>query len=184
MSPFFILCLPRSRSAWLANFLTYGPSFCFHEGLIGCSDTKALRRKMEATGSTVVGNSDCGNIFHIDEIMEEFPDARLVVVRRDVEESVKSVMAMGESFREVGIIRAADTILQKLPHLYSSLVIDFDDLNEDGCRTIWEYCTQTEFNRLRWEMLDPLIIQIDEVKKVAQLESCALENRMLETRGE
>ena len=181
MNPFFILCLPRSRSAWLANFLTYGPSFCFHEGLIGCSDTKALRRKMETSGTSIVGNSDCGNIFFIDEIMKEFPDARLVVVRRDVEESVQSVMAMGEAFSEVGVIRTADNLLQNLR--YQSLVIDFDELNEDGCRTIWEYCTHTEFNRLRWEMLDPLIIHIDEVKKVAQLESCALENRILETRG-
>ena len=28
---FFITGLPRSRTAWLANWFTYGHTFCFHE---------------------------------------------------------------------------------------------------------------------------------------------------------
>ena len=34
MRRFFIYSTPRSGSAWLANFLTYGDSFCKHEPLV------------------------------------------------------------------------------------------------------------------------------------------------------
>ena len=33
MIDFLVYALPRSGSAWLSNFLTYGSSFCYHEPL-------------------------------------------------------------------------------------------------------------------------------------------------------
>jgi hypothetical protein len=59
---FLILSLPRSGSAWLANFLTYDVSFCYHEPLAdgplftkpkltpitGAIDTSAYRTYVEA----------------------------------------------------------------------------------------------------------------------------------------
>ena len=46
MSNFFVVGLPRSRTAWLANFLTYEDKFCFHEGINGCSTLKEYKNKL------------------------------------------------------------------------------------------------------------------------------------------
>ena len=42
---FFVLGLPRSRTAWLANFLTYDGYFCFHEGIDGCRSIDDYKKK-------------------------------------------------------------------------------------------------------------------------------------------
>lgn len=51
---FLIFALPRSGSAWLANFLTYGECFCFHEPLAGGS-LERLGRPAEIVGAADTG---------------------------------------------------------------------------------------------------------------------------------
>jgi hypothetical protein len=51
---YLIFSLPRSGSAWLANFLTYGDSFCFHEPLAG-GPLERLGRP-----ASIVGVADTG----------------------------------------------------------------------------------------------------------------------------
>lgn len=82
MQPVFILSYPRSRTAWLAAYLTGAGIPCFHEAWREAKDVKALRAMMEARGTGVVVNADCSNWFFLDEIEQEFPDAKYVRIDR------------------------------------------------------------------------------------------------------
>lgn len=123
---------------------------------------------MEGTGTPVAGNSDCGNVFFIDRMME-IMDAQIVIVRRDLQEVIASLDRIGEPFAENETVKAADKILDEIPRRYSCLQIGYNDLNEHGCKLIWEHCTGTEFNRDRWEMLDGMRINIDINRKAANI---------------
>lgn len=169
MRHFLIVSLPRSRTAWLANFLTYGQSFCYHEGLLGCSNIEQFKKRLESTGTEISGNSDCGNVFFLDRIKELIPDIRIVVIKRDLEEVMSSLDAMGDQFGYRETVVAAAELIDKSQHYHSALTIDFNDIGEDACKIIWEYCTGSVFNRNRWEMLDGINMEIDTHKKLKSM---------------
>lgn len=72
---FFITGLPRSRTAWMAAFLTNGEVFCAHELMNGCHSRQEFYAKMEA----VDGNSDCGLPL---SNFQEVWDAPTVIIER------------------------------------------------------------------------------------------------------
>lgn len=166
MNNFFIISLPRSRSAWLSNLLTFGDSFCFHEGFVGCDSLKALRGKMEATGFKTVGNSDCMNILLIENILEEFPDAKFVFVHRPKEQVIEELRSLG--LNENGFIEIAVQKMESLNHL--GIHFHYDDLKDQSiCEEIHEYCTGQKLNNDRWELLDKLDISIFLGRKIEEV---------------
>ena len=158
MKPFFILSLPRSRTAWLANFLTYGESFCFHEALIERKGMRALQTRMEATGCPVVGNSDSGSILFYDELQDQFPEAKCVIVLRNPEEVVESLSGIGV-FNSEGLVELAYARLLSLKNDHPTYY--FDSLGMENCKSIYEYLTEQEFNPQRWELLNSLMIEVN-----------------------
>jgi len=69
VSQFFIYSTPRSGSAWLANFLTYGGSFCQHEPL---ANGQMVFTDHPVSGAVDTGASFIGylppegvNVFHL-----------------------------------------------------------------------------------------------------------------------
>jgi hypothetical protein len=91
---FFILGLPRSRTAWCANFLTHGPSFCFHEPLLGCASFADLEAKFRLIDTPFVGASGSGSAFYMDELYRRFQPT-LVMIRRNPTEVDRSLTALG-----------------------------------------------------------------------------------------
>ena len=79
---FLIFGRPRSRTAWMANFLTSQGSHCFHEGLANSRmNYGALSMQMHSVPRVhTVGNADTGMIHHVHDALEAFPDARLVMM--------------------------------------------------------------------------------------------------------
>lgn len=165
---FFILSLPRCRTAWLANFLTYEDSYCFHEGLLNVGQIRDLRGLFERTGKSIVGNSDCGNILFLDQIVNEFPDTRFVMVERETD-SVLSELDEMDGFSDVETILRGAELLKWAKEVYKPMVVDYWDMGKETCRSIWDYCIGTEFDETRWEMLDGIDMQIIPDKKVKQM---------------
>lgn len=169
MKTFFVLSLPRSRTAWLANLFTYENSYCFHEGLLDVPSPHHLKKLFERTGKPIVGNSDCGNIFFTDELMDMFPDATFVVVKRDVDRVLNELREMGSFFGEVDHVLHADMLLRQFTRHHDCLTVDFDNLDKKTCARLWRECVGTPFDDRRWEMLDGLDIQIIINKKIEQM---------------
>lgn len=91
MKPVFILSYPRSRTAWLSVFLTGCGIPCIHEGWKYAKTAQELRALMESMGSESVVNSDCSNIFFLDELKQEFPDARYILIMNDAQAVTESL---------------------------------------------------------------------------------------------
>lgn len=169
MRTFFIFSLPRSRTSWLANFLTYGDARCFHEALISCHRASDLRSIFEETKKPTVGNSDCLNALVADDLLAAFPESRLVVIERNLEEVEESLSALGSWDR--GMIAWMREGLEHVKAKHDPLVVPYETLGTpEGCKRVWDHCiAETPFDQARWEMLDALNVQVDLEKHTARV---------------
>lgn len=78
--PWFVLSYPRCRTAWLSVFLQGAGVPCFHEAWKQAGTPAEMRALMESFGPGPVVNSDCSNIFFLDAIKQEFPEAKYLVI--------------------------------------------------------------------------------------------------------
>ena len=83
MKPFFILSLPRSGTAWLSNFLTWGDCFCYHELSYGCEALDDIEQAFRKTDAPIVGTADTAAVLFHDKLAERFPEAKFLFVIRD-----------------------------------------------------------------------------------------------------
>lgn len=165
---FWILALPRSRTAWLANLLTHGKSFCFHDGLRGAGtwDQYVARLKMKhAQGYQYVGDSDSGLLFFQDQLKEIRGQSPLVIIRRDPNDVRRSLSRMAID-RSHAVEQVQELMERAWTNLAPDLVLDYADLEyEDACRSIAAICTPSvPWDPDRWAMLDMLRVTIDEDK--------------------
>lgn len=159
VNTFFICALPRSRTAWLANYLTYGDSFCFHEPAVGLSSFTEMRRLFESAGRKVVGSADCGNAWIVDGLAREFPDCRFVVVRRPLQEVRQSMQEIG--LPDNGTLENSAIMLDYTVRTYSHISLDADDLsNPEAVKMLCEY-VGAPFDLARFNLLASLNVQVN-----------------------
>lgn len=126
---FIIAGLPRSRTGWVANYLTYGDMFCLHDGLKFCADgVKALRDMTSSMpeGVKFVGLSDPCAALAQDKLIKEFPEAKWVLIERpyaDVERSVRKVHGKTDG------LHILQSKLEELRAKVNPLVIQFDEID-------------------------------------------------------
>lgn len=116
---YIVTGLPRSKTAWIANFLTVGDSFCFHEG---------FNRGVFHVDSKIVGIADSGACINHKEIRDRFPNAKWVIVKRDVEEVNKSlinVVGFDEEVTEIVTQKFVEG-LAEIEVMYNPLIIPFN----------------------------------------------------------
>jgi len=150
VSNFFVIGLPRSRTAWLANFLTYEDSFCFHEGINGCSTIEEYRDKL----GNYKGDSNTGLMLF--NFRKYFPKTKVVVIDSTIEESVKFAMDVYDEDIEESMTKA-----KKRLDSIDGLHINIKDINKN-LRKIWEYVSEKPFNKDRADMLVKLNIQVND----------------------
>ena len=90
---FLILGLPRSRTAWLANFLTYDGLFCYHEAINGCLN-------MDEYAEKVKGKGDSNTALALFDFEHMFPDAKIIVVDSSIDAAVTFGFEQGHDIRE------------------------------------------------------------------------------------
>lgn len=133
MNPFFIASLPRSRTAWLANFLTYQESFCYHEPM-NRTKLKDYPNLLRKTCKNYAGTSDSMNSLIMDKLIQMFPEAKIVVVFRDLTEVEASLNRMGMPCP--GLLKKIDRELHRIMAVYEPLVIEYHKFD---AALIWEY---------------------------------------------
>ena len=73
---YFVIGLPRSRTAWLSVFLSQSGNYCHHEGLNGCRNTDDYKRKIGANGDSSTGLM----MFDVHKI---YPGAPIVIIEKN-----------------------------------------------------------------------------------------------------
>jgi len=154
---FLVTGFPRSRTAWLANFLTYGESFCFHEAINGCYDWKTYFKKLSNVNCKYVGNSDSG--VALSPLVKQMPEIMPVVIierdKLDVIDSLENIY--GEEYEET-IFQIVTQIGLNLSKVENALRIPFEYINEN-LSEICMHCIGTEMNENRAESLINMNIQ-------------------------
>lgn len=145
---FFIMGLPRSRTAWLANFMTYGKSFCFHEGLNGCYSIDKYKEKLNGRGDSSTGTM----LFDIDEY---FPGSKKLIIESDPVDAIKFSYSTYGVGNEAWIYH-----LRSLLDEQKGLRVYVEEIDEN-LKKIWEYLSDEPYDRDRGEMLKGLNIQVN-----------------------
>jgi len=172
MSNFLILGLPRSRTAWLANFMSTQGLSCSHEGLNGCRSLKEYRDRFSKDS----GDSNTGlALFDFEPLFEDF---KIVIIDSDIEPAVE--------FTKKYFSHDSTAFMSELKIRLSGidgLHIPFSKIN-DRLEDIWYYLTPKQFDERRAKMLIGFDVQVrdvhdfDSVAHEALLESDEITNKI------
>lgn len=151
-SVFIVTGMPRSRTAWLANYLTYGDAFCKHELLSDFDTPKQCAdwMKAKAESGVSIGMSDSGAVLFQDALAAELPNAKWVLIRRSVGDCEKSF----SNEHGIGVDlwahkRKVDDLVMHL----DPMVVEFDEI-DTRIRHIAAHCIPGwKHNNERHEML-------------------------------
>lgn len=162
---FFILGLPRSRSSWLANFFTYGNSFCYHEALRECSSINQLKELLDSNEEKNVGNSDFVLLNYIDDIFEIFPKPKILLVERNPHEVVESLLNFQLTDDYEMTEKWIDILYKKMNYIKNNYLVktvkNYDIEDIEKTKEIWNYLLPEEkFNEKRWYFLDDLYVNV------------------------
>lgn len=163
-APFIIFALPRSRTAWLSHFLSYGDWMCGHEEARHMRSLDDVKAWFSQPNSGTIETAAAPWWRLIDTIT---PGAKVVVVRRPVSEVVDSLMAIpGCQFDRATLERDMARLDRKLIQIAArypgALSINFADLDrEDVCADLFEHCLPYTHDSARWQALSLVNIQIN-----------------------
>ena|SRR5690349_18342946 len=169
---YLVTGLPRTRTAWLANLLTYGPSFCSHE-LITVAGLDGALGQLSRLNYKFKGVADSGAGWCWKRILTKFPDIKVLRITRPWKEAAEShhryfsdnpIPGMDSPslpMTEI-ICQHLDKELDAMEKKTNCRTVDFTDLhNELTCAWIWGWLVPNEpFNRERWALLDKMRINL------------------------
>ena len=148
---FIVVGLPRSRTAWLAEFLSAGGWKCYHEPSRFFTGLKDLRAFLHLPRK---GAADAMMCLLRKEILERNPHTRFVVVRRDRKDVEESIKALNRWTQDVS--RFLDVMERHLDGFRdeNTLTVDYEELgSEDRAGELFEFCTRTPFDLARYRIL-------------------------------
>jgi hypothetical protein len=164
--PFIIHAIGRSRTAWLAKFLSYGEWRCEHEQAIRYRSIAEARRAFWRPRS---GTVETAAMFGWRLLRHHLPRLRTIVIRRPVEEVLERMLAVdlkGQFAYDKEKLRAmlerGDRLLREISALPGVLTLAYDELeDEQAIAALFEHCLPYRFDRAWWERCKEENVQID-----------------------
>lgn len=158
--PFLILGLPRSRTAWLANFLTFGEIRCGHE-MTSQFSVHGLFDELSGENVRYSGDADTAATMFLPDILRYMPDIPIVVVRRDTKGVLASLRKLGLNLTDHQLRPMMDGLCEAAK-LENTLTVRYEDLSgESTLKAIQSHCAPGEpFDRQRVNMLRNLNVQV------------------------
>jgi hypothetical protein len=159
---FVVFGMPRSRTAWLSRFLTYGDWICGHEEIRNMRSVDDLTAwfSQPCTGTVETAASPWWRT--LDRLS---PGAKIVVVRRPVDEVVESFARIpGLTLNGLRpILEKIDTKLRQIEaRIPGALSVSFAELaQEETCAKVFEHCLPYTHDTGHWQRLAPVNIQIN-----------------------
>lgn len=158
-SYYFVTGLPRCKSAWFANYLTWGDSFCYHDAFHTQDSFEDFCRMLEGTPAKFVGHSDPANVVYWRDLHARFPEADWVVVKRPVQDAWKaSIRAFGYDGGMHDAFEDLQVELRSLIKELSPLIVSFDNPHP---LDIADYLGVDVGGWSRTELLKNLNVQVD-----------------------
>lgn len=93
----FMLCLPRSRSAWMAEFMRPFCALSLHNPLQQCASIEELAQRIDAAPEGKVFVADVAAMFFFDQLVVRFPGAQYLIVHRPAREVEHAINKLGLS---------------------------------------------------------------------------------------
>lgn len=162
-APFVIFGMPRSRTFWLSNFLSYRGWTCGHEELRhlrSIDDIKSwLALPMTGTAETA-GAPWWRTLRHM------APAARVVIVRRPIADVHASMMQLGCGFQADALWFVLHRIARKLDQIEArwpgALAVTYRDLDDEAmCARVFEHCLPFPHDHDWWARVAALNLQCD-----------------------
>lgn len=150
---FFVIGLPRSRTAWLANFLTYENKFCHHEGMSDCRNIDEYKTKL----GTNDGDSSTGLMLF--NMNVEFPKAPKIIIESPIEKSVEYAYKT-YGYYDPSYIRHLKMRMDEI----AGMRINVDQIDEK-LPLIWAHLIGTPYDKKRGELLKQLRIEIKDPQR-------------------
>lgn len=161
--PFFITGYPRSRTAWMAAWLTTDRSLCFHDGILGCSSLTQFAARLR-TGLEFTGDSDSGLTLWYPELRKMFPGARWVLIERDASEACaavhKAFPELGSEEQKRAAFERVGPVLEEL-RKDCQLHVRFENLDDvNTAAGVWNTCLPgMVFDERRWRLFNGLKVE-------------------------
>ena len=160
--PFFILGLPRSRTAWLATWLSYGGKVCMHDALANVRDAAELRALVE---EGACGFAETAGSYFPRTLHRAFPNAKFVFVTRLSTDVEASLDRLGKPGRKV-VNAAAGAIQEALAYLRPRAevsFVQFESLDRlDVLEPLWRYLRDEDMPKAHTTaMLQMRVTKID-----------------------
>lgn len=166
--PFIIFALPRSRTAWLAHFLSYDGLRVGHDIAIECESVQAF---LDCFGPKrqMIGTVETGAILGWRLLRSIMPELRMITIRRRVWEVECSLAAFGIHLPAEELVKRS-AMLDALGQEEGVRSYDFAELREMlVCKQIFEDCIDTSFDYSWWSELQHVNIQVDMDSRMQQL---------------
>jgi hypothetical protein len=164
-APFIVYTAGRSRTAWLAAFLTYGEHRCHTEAAVkfrGVSEIAPFFTP--STGSAETGVAQGWRL------IEHFvPNIRSVVVRRNAEDIIGSFarseiagIATVDEDKLRKIVAYTERCLEQISTRPGVLTVNYEDLMRPSvCKSVFEHCLPYHFDYEWWREMAKRNIQSD-----------------------
>ena len=166
--PFIVFSLPRSRSAWISRFLSYGGWKCGHDLATRCATMKEF---VGLLNDENVGTAETGAVVGWRAIRRLIPDVRIAVIRRPVQQIYDSLarFGLGSQILMDELIER-DAMLDRLARVEGARSFSFADLNNVAtCQELFEFCLGVPFDWEWWEGLANVNVQIDVAERLKYL---------------
>lgn len=162
---FFIIGTPRTRSTWLANLFTYQDTFCYHEALRYCTSVSEFKKLLLSHDEPNVGNADSDLIPVMDEMVRAFPNAKILIVEREIEDAVRSFLTLVQGHsrdQAYKFFKAYNERLGQIKERYKYRTVSYYDLNKiEIVRQMWAYILpDIPFNNRRFKILDEMSVNV------------------------
>jgi hypothetical protein len=146
-TPFVIMALPRSRTAWLAKFLSYGTWYCGHDQLKYARSIDDVKTWLSIPE---VGTVETAASSHWRLAINLCPSLRIVTIRRrrlDVLDSLERLNGELKAFglnidreRIIKVLAALDRKLDQVEYRVSNVTrIEYSELSTmEGLKKVWQ----------------------------------------------
>ena len=159
-APFIVYSLPRSRSAWVARFLSYGGRKCGHDLATECATLDEFASHLR---SDYAGTAETGAMIGWRAMARRFPGAKVAVVRRPVDEVYASLGKFGLGGQQLtDMLVERDAMLDDIARLPGVRSFTFAGLKTiEACSNLFEHCLGVPFDWEWWEGLANVNVQVD-----------------------